>query len=153
LPSVIDVIHDADVLAQLEEVFYRARRKSGFRACDCLARVSRPSLHVNFQAGPTRPQHRTCADEAHCHPEKIRGGFERWWIAGRSLRINFDERFLGKKRSSSLSKVRERTEADVIRAPEEDSTSVIPAFGERLPEIGGQRLIGFEEETFAGSGV
>ena len=53
---------------------------------------------------------------------------------------------------ASLSSVRERTTPMSSRSGKKTSTSVMPRFGKRLPEVGGQGLVGFEQ-NFAGLAV
>ena len=50
---------------------------------------------------------------------------------------------------ASLSSVRESTTPMSSRSGKNTSTSVMPRFGERLPEFGRQRLVGFQQ-NFAG---
>src|SRR5256886_9087598 len=80
--------------------------------------------------------------------EKVGGGFERRRIAGTQLAIDFDERFFRGANSIFVERAREH-HADIVAVREKHIDFGDARFGEGLPKVRGQRLIGFEHD-FAG---
>ncbi len=83
--------------------------------------------------------------------EKVRGRLERRGVAGTQLAVDFDERFLGGADGILIEGAREH-HADVVALREEHVDFRDAAFGKGLPEVRGQRLVGFQQH-FAGLAV
>jgi len=141
---VIDVIHDADVLAQLEEVFDRGDEVRRFERANCLA-AYRGLVDVELQAADAA-EIVLARIEEHA-TEKIRGGFDALVDRPDAVAINFDERFLGRA-DRVLSKSTGKTRPMSSRSGKKTSTSVI-RLRRTLARDRRQRLMGFEK-NFAG---
>src|SRR5467141_349018 len=146
--KMIDIIHYADVLAQLEEILDCGNEVRRIQRAVIQGRVQ-THLDVELQAAnaaeivlPRIEEHAA---------EKIRGRFQRRWIARAQLAVDFDERFLRRADRVLVQRAREH-QADVVALGKEHVDFGDAAFGKRLPELGGQRLIGLEQ-NFAGLAV
>ena len=143
--EVIDVVHRADVLAQLQQVADGRDEVGGVQR----ARVERrfqAELDVEFQAAHAAEIVLARVEE---HPvEQRRGGFERRRIAGAQLAVDFDQRFAGRLDRVLVERAGKH-HADVVAIGEKDIDAGDARFGERSPDFGGQRLVGFEE-NFSG---
>src|SRR5882762_8561332 len=146
--EMVDVVHHANVLAQLEEILDGRNEVGGVQGA-IVERGIEPHLDVELQAADAA-EIVLARIEEHA-AEEIGGRFERRGIAGAQLAIDFDQRFLGRADGILVERAGEH-QADVVTLREEDVDFGDAALGKRLPEIGGQRLVGLEQD-FAGLAI
>ena len=146
--EVVDVVDDADVLAQLEQVLDRRNEVRRIERAIVERRVE-PHLDVELQAADAA-EIVFARIEEHA-VEQVGGGFERRRIARTQLAVDFDQRFLRGADAVLVERARKH-QADVVALREEDVDFGDARFGKRLPEFGGQRLVGFQQD-FAGLAV
>src|SRR5882757_2536309 len=146
--KMIDVVDHADVLAQLEEILDGRDKVGGVQGA-IVERCIQPHLDVELQAADAA-EIVLARIEEHA-AEKIGGRFKRRGIAGTQLAIDFDQRFLGRADGILVQRAAEH-QADVVALRKEDVNFGDAALGKRLPEIGGQRLVGLEQD-FTGLAV
>jgi len=139
--EVIDIVHHADVLSQLEQ-YLIAETKSGASSVRLSRGVSRPILMLNFKR-PTRLKSYFARVKEHA-AEKVRGGFQRRRIAGAQLAVDLDERFFRRTDGVLIQGAREH-QADLVALGEEHIDFRNAAFGKRLPQLGSQRLVGLQQ--------
>ena len=143
--EVIDVVERADVLAQLHQVADGRDEVGGVER----ARVERrfeAELDVEFQAAHAAEIVLARVEEHSV--EQGRGRFERRRIAGAQLPVDFDQRFAGRLDGVLVQRAGKH-HADVVAVGEKDIDAGDARFGERSPDFGGQRLVGFEQ-NFSG---
>src|SRR5579885_3292694 len=139
--EVVDVVHHADVLAQLEEILDggdEIRRIEGA----IVERRIEPHLDVELEAA-NAAEIVLARIEEHA-AEQIGGGFEGRRIARTQLAVDFDQGFLGGADGVLVERTGE-DHTDVVALREEDIDFVDARFGEGLPELRGERLVGFEK--------
>src|SRR6266851_4050777 len=139
--EMVDVVDDADVLAQLEEVLDRRNEVRRIQRAVVERRVQ-PHLDVELQ--PAHAAEIVLARVKEHSAEKVRGGFQRRWIAGAQLAVDFDERFFRRPDGVLIQGAREH-QADLVALGEEHIDFRNAAFGKRLPQLGSQRFIGFQQ--------
>ena len=123
-----------------------AATKSAASSVRVFERRLQAELDVEFQAAHVAEIVLARVEE---HPvEQRRGRFERRRIAGTQLAVDFDQRFARRADGVLVERAREH-HADVVAIGEEDIDAGDARFGERSPDLGGQRLVGFEQH-FAG---
>ncbi len=93
IAEVVDVVDNADVLAQLEQVLDGGDEVGGIQSAVIERRIE-AKLDIELQAADAAEIVLTRIEEHAA--EKVRGGFKRRRIAGTQLAIDFDERFLGR---------------------------------------------------------
>src|SRR6266705_467904 len=139
--EMVDVVDDADVLAQLEQILDRRNEVRRIQRAVVQGRVQ-THLDVELQAA-NAAEIVLARIEEHA-AEKVRRRFQCRWIAGAQLTVDFDQRFLRRANRVLVQRAREH-HADVVALREEHVHFCNAAFGECLPELRGQWLIGFEQ--------
>src|ERR1700730_3278649 len=145
---MIDVVNHADVLAQLEEILdgrHKVRRIQGA----VVERRVQTHLDVELQAAHTA-EIVFARIEKHS-AAKIGGRFERRGVAWTQLAINLDQSFF-RGADGVLVQSTGKDQSDVVALREENIHFSDAGFGKRLPEVSGQRLVGFEQD-FAGLAI
>ena len=123
--KVIDVIDDADVLAQLEQITDRAVEVLGGEGAlvEPVRRLILIELDVELQAADAREVVLARIEE-HAFEERGRG-VERRWVARTQLAVDLDERFLGLAHGVAAEGVRDDV-AYIVALGEEDSKEATP---------------------------
>ncbi len=146
--EMVDVVDDADVLAQLEEILDRRDEIRGIE-CAVIKRSVEPHLDVELQAADAA-EIVLARIEEHA-AEEIGGRFKRRRVAGTQFAVDFDQRFLRRADGVLIERARQH-QADVVALREEDVDFGDAALGKSLPEFGRQRLVGFQQ-NFTGLAV
>ena len=120
-----------------------AATKSAASSVRVLSGVSRPNLMLNFKR-PTRLKSYLRGSK-NMPLNKRRGRFERRRIAGAQFPVDFDQRLAGRLDRVLVERARKH-HADVVAIGEKDIDAGDARFGERSPDFGGQRLVGFEQD-------
>src|SRR5439155_21761406 len=135
--EMVDVVDDANVLAQLEEILDGRNEVRRIQRAVIQGRVQ-AHLDVELQAANAAE---IVFARIKKHPaEKVRGRFQRRWIAGAQLAVNFNEGFLRRTDGILVQRARKH-HADVIALREEDVDFGDSALRERLPQLGRQRFV------------
>src|SRR6266849_4557408 len=148
VPEVVDVVHHADILAQLQQVLNGRNEVRRIQRAIVQRRVQ-AHLDVELQAAHAAEIVFARIEE---HPaEQVGGGLQRRRIAGTQLAVDFDQRFLGRADTVLIEGAREH-QADIVALRKKHVDFGDAGFGKRLPHIGGERLVGFQQ-NFAGLAV
>jgi len=132
--EMVDVIHNADVFAQLEEILDRRHEVRRIQGAIVERRVQ-PHLDVEFQAADAAEIVLPRIEEHAA--EKIRGRFECRRIAGAQLAIDFDQRFLRRANRILVQRARKH-HADIVALGEEHVDFGDATFGKgpaRVPRL------------------
>ena len=140
--EMIDVVHHADALPQFEQIL---NRRNEVRRIQRAVIQWRVQAHLDVELQAADAAEIVLAGVKEHAPEKVRGRLQRGRIAGTQLAVNFDQRFLGRTDRILVQRAREH-QADVVALRKEHVHFGDAAFGKRLPELGGQRLVGFEQD-------
>src|SRR5216684_4217636 len=139
--EMIDVVDDADVFAQLEEILDGRNEVRRIQRAVIQGRVQ---AHLDVELQAANAAEIVLARVEEHAAEKVRGRFQCRWIAGAQLAVDLDERFLRRADGVLVQRAREH-QADVVTLGEEHVDFGDAAFGKRLPKIGGQGLVGLEQ--------
>src|SRR5882672_6691875 len=127
--EMVDVVHHADILAQLEEILDGRNEVGGVQGA-IVERGVEPHLDVELQAADAAEIILARVEEHAA--EEIGGRFERRGIAGAQLAIDFDQRFLGRADGILVERAGEH-QADVVALREEDVDFGDAALSKSLP--------------------
>ena len=149
IAEVIDVVYGADIFAQLQQVTNRGDEIRGIERASFERRFE-AELDVEFQAADAA-EIVFARIEEHAI-EKRSGCFERRRIAGTQLAVDFDQRFARRPDGILIESAARARRLSSSRSGKKTSTLGDARFGERCPDFGGQRLVGFEQ-NFAGLAI
>src|SRR5229473_2662974 len=90
ITEMIDVVDDANVLAQLEEILDRRNKIRRIQRAVVKRRVQ---AHLDVELQAAHAAEIVFARIEEHAAEKVRGRFQSRWIAGTQLAVDFDERF------------------------------------------------------------
>ena len=146
--QVVDVVHGADVLAQLQQVTDGRDEVAGIERAR-LQRRFQAQLDIELQP-PDLAEIVFPGIEKHPVEER-RGGFERRRIAGTQLAIDLDQRLARGTNGVLIERARDH-HAGLVAVREENIHAGDARFGQSRPDFGGQRAVGFEQH-FAGLAI
>src|SRR4029077_8854063 len=141
IAEVIDVVHRADILAQLEQVLDRSDEVGRIERA-LVERRLEAELDVEFQAADFAEIVLARVKE-HAIEERS-GGFKRGRIAGTQLAVDFDQRFF-RSADRVLFEGAAHDHAYVVALREADVNFRNSRFGDGSPHFGSQRLVGLEK--------
>src|SRR4029077_639439 len=148
IAEMVDVIHYADVLAQLQQIF-DCRNKVRRIECAVIERRIEAQLDVEFQAAHAA-EIVFAGIEKHS-AEKIGSRFKRRRVAWAQLAVDFNQRFFRRADGVFVQGARKHY-ADVVAFRKEHIDFRDPTFGKCLPDFRCQRLIRFEQ-NFTGLAI
>ena len=141
IAEMVDVVHRADILAQLQQVLDR-RDEVGRIERALVERRLEAELDVEFQAAHFA-EIVLARVKKHAIEERG-GGFKRRRIAGTQLAVDFDQRFF-RSADRVLFKRAAHDHAYVVALREADVDFRDARFGDRSPHFRRKRLVGFEK--------
>ena len=147
--QVIDVVDDADVLAQLEQVAdgtVEVLRREG-ALVEALGRLVFVQLDVEFQSADAREVVLARIEE-HAFEERGRG-VERRRIARTQLAVDLDQGLFGLADGVAAERVGDDV-ADVVALGEEDLEGGDAGLEDLVQLVGGELLVGFVEQLAGG---
>ncbi len=149
--EVIDVVHHADVLAQLEQV--ADGRVEVLRRQGAMVEMGRVLVFVELdvELQPAHAREVVLAGVKEHALEERRRGVERRRVAGTQLAVDFDQRFLGFSDGIALQGVGDDV-AYIVALGEEDLEGSGAAGQHLVQAVGGQLDVGFDDH-FAGGGI
>ena len=142
IAEMINVVHLADVLAQLQKIS-DDRIKVGRLQDALLERRREIQLDVELQSAHFRKIVLARVEE-HAFEEGSRS-FERRRIAGAQLAINFNQSFL-RRLDRVLAQRQAKNNADVVALREEDRQFRYSSIDDRTNDVLGQLVVGFNDD-------